>query len=112
MNKANLSFDDGDIFFCHEMSANFNPTQFVLDFKSVVPLVDPRSKDMPLIRMKHNVVLVEPYHIKMVIELLNKRVKDYEKAFGVIEKPKAVTICEKENKKEIKETVEAPSYVG
>jgi len=40
--KVNFGIEDGDNFFAHEVSVNFNPTQFVLDFKCITPRVDPR----------------------------------------------------------------------
>ena len=114
MSKVNLNIDDGDVFFAHELSANFNPTQFVLDFKSITPRIDARTKDTPLLRVKHNVILLEPFHMKKIIEFLEKRVKEFEKNFGKIEKPKAVEIYEKTQKKmsSKEEKVKAPSYFG
>ncbi|MFH2028171.1 MAG: hypothetical protein ABIJ08_03465, partial [Nanoarchaeota archaeon] len=54
--RVNFGINDGDAFFAHEISVNFNPTQFVLDFKSITPRVDPRSNEGPVIALKHNVV--------------------------------------------------------
>ncbi|MBU0627675.1 MAG: DUF3467 domain-containing protein [Nanoarchaeota archaeon] len=117
--KINLSINDGDAFYAHELSINFNPLQFVFDFKSVTPRVDPRSKDRASIVMKHNVVLVDPYHAKRVYGLLGDVIKKYEKEFGKIEKPKVLQILEKKNKKDKKESgkqipakIEAPSYIS
>jgi|TARA_B100002003_G_C13871732_1_gene426180 hypothetical protein len=114
MSKINLSIDDGEAFFAHELSTNFNPTQFVLDFKNVTPRVDARSKDAPVLRIKHNVVIVEPFHMKKIVEFLEKRIKAYEKTFGEIEKPKAIQIYEKKQKKSggKEEKVKTPSYFG
>lgn len=116
--NVNVSVTEGDAFFCHEMSINFNPLQFVLDFKSVTPRVDVRSKDHPSIAIKHNVVLLDPFHTKKMVELLAKVVEDYEKQFGKIKKPKAIEKMEKDIKKRGKvsentsKTTEAPSYFG
>ena len=116
--KINMSINDGDAFFAHELSINFNPLQFVFDFKSVTPRVDPRSKDRASICLKHNVVLVDPYHAKRVSELLGKVIKRYEKEFGKIEKPKALAALEKKTKKEAEnatiheDKIEAPSYIS
>ena len=114
--KVNMNISDGEAFFAHELSINFNPLQFVLDFKSVTPRVDPRSKDRASISLKHNVVLVDPYHAKKVHALLGTVVKRYEKEFGKIEKPKALKALEKKNKKETKdnedEKIVAPSYIS
>ena len=100
--KINLNINDGDVFYAHELSINFNPLQFVFDFKSVTPRVDPRSKDRASIVLKHNVVLVDPFHAKRVHELLGNVIKKYEKEFGKIQKPKPLQIVEKKNKSEAK----------
>ena len=115
MDKLNVSVHDGDDFFCHEMSVNFNPLQFVLDFKSVTPRVDVRSKDRPSICIKHNVVLMDPFHTKRMVELLSKVIADYENQYGKIKKPKPVEIMEKNQKKIVDsapKTTEAPTYFG
>ena len=116
--KVNMSIEDGKSFFAHEVSINFNPTNFILDFKNVTPRVDPRSKENLVLRMEHNVVMVDPYHAKRISELLSKVVKDYEKEFGKIEKPKAVKKYEDSAKKKgrpskaEKAKTTTPSYFG
>ncbi len=115
--KINLNINEGDAFYAHELSINFNPLQFVFDFKSVTPRVDPRSKDRASIVLKHNVILVDPYHAKRAYELLGNVLKKYEKEFGKIEKPKPLQAVEKKNKKEAKnlsskEKIETPSYIS
>lgn len=115
--KINMSINEGDAFYAHELSINFNPLQFVFDFKSVTPRVDPRSKDRASIVLKHNVILTDPYHAKKVYELLGDVIKKYEKEFGRIEKPKPLQIIEKKSKKESKkskgvEKIETPSYIS
>ncbi|MBW2971966.1 DUF3467 domain-containing protein [Candidatus Woesearchaeota archaeon] len=117
--NLNVSISDGDAFFCHELSLNYNPMQFILDFKCVTPRVDVRSKDSPVINIKHNVVMLEPYHAKRMLELLSKVVGDYENDFGRIEKPKAIEKMEKKldakkepKKTSDKKTIPAPTYFG
>jgi Protein of unknown function (DUF3467) len=112
--NINVSVNEGDAFFCHELSLNYNPLQFILDFKSVTPRVDVRSKEGPVISIKHNVVMLDPYHTKRFVELLAKVVNDYEKDFGRITKPKSVEKMEKrmEGKAVDKKTIAAPSYFG
>jgi len=117
MQEKRINFDikDGEVFFAHELSVNFNPTQFVFDFRSITPRVDPRSNEGPVIAIKHNVILVEPYHAKSIAEFLLKKIGDYEKNFGKIEKPKALEELEKKHKKEItkkKEVTQTPTYFG
>jgi len=113
--NLNVSVNEGDAFFCHELSMNYNPLQFILDFKSVTPRIDVRSKDGPVISIKHNVVMLDPYHTKRFVELLGKVVSDYEKDFGKITKPKSIEKMEKKiasNAPADKKTIAAPSYFG
>ena len=115
--NLNVSVNEGDAFFCHELSLNYNPLQFVFDFKCVTPRVDLRSKERPVVNIKHNVVMLDPYHAKRMLGLLSKVVDDYEKDFGKISKPKAVEKMEKKMKKkesmhDTKKTIASPTYFG
>ena len=110
----NISIKDGVPFFAHEMSCNFTPTQLTLDFKSITPRVDPRSKT-PSFLLEHNVVMVEPYHAKMIYAVLGNVLKKYEDEFGKIKKPKPVEKAEKKQKKFIKDQgdkTKTPNYFG
>ena len=112
--NVNVSVDDGEDFFCHELSINFNPLQFIFDFKCVTPRVDVRSKQAPSIHIKHNVVMMDPFHVKRMLELLSKVMSDYEKEYGDVKKPKSVEKMEKKiSAQHIDEkTVSVPSYFG
>ena len=113
--KLNMSIDDGKEFFAHEMSINFNPTQFVFDFRSVTPRIDPRTREGPVVALKHNIVLADPWHAKEILRVLTNVVKKYEEEFGEIKKPKAVEIYEKKAKKmsvQENEKTQTPSYMG
>lgn len=97
--NATINIADGEAFFCHEMSINFNPLQFTFDFKSITPRIDSRNQDgTAIFAMKHNVVMLEPWHAKEVLKALSDSVKKYEQQFGSIEKPKALLIAEKSMK--------------
>jgi len=110
--KINISINEGESFFAHETSINFNPTHFVLDFKCITPRIDLRS-DKPSLHIKHNVVILEPYHLKKLVEMFSQALKKYEKDFGKIEKPKSVKRFEKKHKKtKKKEKQEIPNYFG
>ena len=118
--SINLSINDGEPFYAHEVSVNFNPMQFIVDFRSVTPRNDPRTKGgRPSINLKHNVVMVDPWHMVQVKELFGRMVEAYEKEFGKIKKPKAIELFEKKHKKAAKESkdestteTEVPSYFG
>ncbi len=111
----NFEIDDGDLFYAHEFAINFNPSQVILDFKSVTPRIDVRSKDGPLLKIAHNVVLADPYHAKQFLGLFARAIKRYEEEFGEIKKPEAVQKAEKKMKRMKKKKAEveiAPSYLG
>ena len=117
--QINLTIADGEPFFAHEMSVNFNPMQFILDFRCVTPRNDPRTKGRPSLHMKHNVVMVGPWHMLQVRDLFSRMIEAYEKEFGKIKKPKQIEAFEKkhksakEKKKDEKATeTEVPSYFG
>ena len=114
--RINLNIADGDSFFAHETSINFNPTQFVLDFKNVSPRIDARAQEAATIVLKHNVVLLEPYHTKQFYELLGKALSKFESEFGTIEQPKAVKEFEKKHKKMLQKSKDmktsSPTYFG
>lgn len=120
--QVNMSINDGAEFYAHELSINFNPMHLILDFKCITPRNDIRSKDVPYISMKHNVVLVDPYHAKRIYELLGDVISKYEKQFGRIDMPKALKKWEQDRKKEMKDNQKqaiapavpsaVPSYLG
>lgn len=113
-NKVNLSVNDGMDFFANEVSVNFSPMQFILDFKSVVPRVDMRSKNGPVLSLKHNVILVDPYHAKKFHKMLGDVIKQYEEKYVKIKKPAAIAKAEKDAKKnQEKGSAKAvPNYLG
>jgi hypothetical protein len=113
--NVNVTVNDGDSFFSNEASINFNPLQFFLDFKLITPRVDIRSKDTASISVKHNVVVVDPYHAKQLYDLFGTVIKKYEKEFGKIKKPDVVEIAEKKSKQiavENKPDSTTPVYFG
>lgn len=119
--KIHFSINEGDPFFSHDTSINFNPAQFIFDFRCVTPRIDPRTNDgSRVMQLKHNVVMLEPYHAKQIMEVLTDMVQKYEKKFGKIVKPKAITKLEKEvkasdksGKKKTEEIIDNfPNYLG
>lgn len=117
MDKQKINMNIGDAgmdFFAHEASINFNPMQFIFDFKCITPRIDPRAKESAVINLKHNIVMLDVYHAKKFYDLLGEVIKKYEKDFGKIQKPKQLDILEKKSKKkeEKKDEIEAPSYLG
>ena len=116
--KINLNIVDGDSFYAHETSINFNPTQFVLDFKNVSPRIDARSQEGPTVTLRHNVILLDPFHTKQVYALLGQALTKFEADFGKIEQPKALKEFEKKYKKSMEKgkgsagKSQGPTYFG
>ena len=112
--EINLSISDGAEFFAHELGVSFNPTQFIFDFKCITPRIDQRSTKIPLIVFKHNVIMMEHWKIKEVINVLTKSIQDYEKTFGEIMEPDSIKRAKKkmETSKMYKTKEEVPSYLG
>jgi len=113
--KINFGVSSREPFFAHETSVNFNPTQFILDFKCVTPLTDISSKTMQTISIKHDTILLDPFHTKEVYKLLSRVIEKYEKEFGKIEKPESLKKFEKKHKnlgKEDNGKIKVPSYLG
>lgn len=116
--KINILVDEGKEFFAHEMSIDFNPTQFIFDFRCITPRSDIRTKETqsPFVKITHNIVMIDPHHAKDIHRVLGNVLEQYEKQFGKIEKPNAIKAFEKKHKKEMeqakKEISKAPSYLG
>ena len=120
MTEKRINLGASDVapdFFAHEMAINFNPTQFIFDFKCITPRNDPRSKDAPFINIRHNIVMVDVHHAKKITELLTDMLKKYEEQYGRIQTPKPMKMAEKKRKKEKKKEpkkakTKAPEYFG
>ncbi len=113
--NVNLNINDGDAFFSNEVSINFNPSHFFIDFKCVSPRIDPRNQSGATFSLKHNVVILDPYAIKELSRMMGEIVARYEKDFGKIEKSSAAKQAEKARKKSKSKPVpeeKAPGYFG
>ncbi|MBN1386057.1 DUF3467 domain-containing protein [Candidatus Woesearchaeota archaeon] len=111
--KINLTINEGEAFFAHELSVNFNPLQFMLDFKCITPRIDPRMRESMQMHIKHNVIMLDPYHLKQILPMMQDSLQRYEKEFGKIEKPKSLKKMDKKQTKKEDGTIEAvPTYLG
>ena len=108
----NWQYEDGEAFFAHEISANFTPLQFVIDFKNITPRIDQRSRTGPVFKMQHNVVMMEPFHAKRFHGLLTQMLQRYEKEFGKINKPKPIEKLEAKQKSKKEDKKSGPTYFG
>jgi hypothetical protein len=94
---------DGEQFYANESSINLNPVEINFDFKCVNQIQDMSNHSAVLI--KHTIVIMQPHNAKAFSEMLTRAIKDYEKKFGKIDKPKnlkkaeKIANKEKENKK-------------
>lgn len=102
--QINLRIKDGEQFYANESSINFNPSDISLDFKCVTHTHDLANRRGILLR--HNVVILAPFHAKNFVAMLNKAIKDYEEKFGEIKKPEHLKRAEKIVKKEQKKREE------
>ena len=109
--QVNVRIKDGDPFLAHETTINYNPTEFVLDFKCITPV---QELNQSSIFIKHEVVLLSPWHVKSFLDAMQRVIKDYEKKFGEIKKPVELEKAEKLMKKQQKEvtTTPAENYFG
>jgi hypothetical protein len=112
MAEVNMSINDGQAFFAHETSVNFNPGQVILDFKSITPRIDPRNKNGPTFVLAHNTILVDPFHAKQLQKIIAEAIKRYEQEFGKIEKTKAMQKAERKQKIQKEEAPVIPHYMG
>ncbi len=87
-----------------------------MHIRCITPRNDPRTKGRPSLNLKHNVIMVDPWHMVQLRDLFGRMVEAYEKELGKIKKPKAIETFEKKHKKpkEAKEEskTEVPSYFG
>ena len=78
--QISIHISDGEPFFAHEATVNFTPTQITMDYKCITPRLDPRGKK-PSFQLKHNVIMMDPWHAKTLVGVLNNVVEKYEKEY-------------------------------
>jgi hypothetical protein len=111
--KINFAISEGPEFFAHEVTINYNPTQFIFDFKCITPRSDPRNQEGQTVAIKHNTVMLDVFHAHNLYELMGTIIARYEKDFGKIKKPKAIEVAEKQRRDQPKiEKSSLPSYFG
>lgn len=108
--KVKFDIENGMSMYADEAGIVFNPLKVTFDFRSITPRVDVRNQEYQTLVLRHNVVIMDPYTAKKFLEILEKNLKNYEKQFGKIEKPKALAKLEKKSKKTSKK--EFPVYFG
>jgi len=96
--KLNVRIKDGDQFYANETSIQVGPLEIILDFKCNTQVQDIGNNKGLLV--KHNPIILSPFHAKSVLNILANSLKNYEEKFGVIKKPKELSKAESMMKKE------------
>lgn len=111
-NKVKFDIENGQSFFADEAGVIHNPLRIIFDFRNITPRVDVRNQEYQTLVLKHNVVVMDPFTAKNFLEILDKNVKNYEKQFGKITRPKALDKLTKKSSKSKKEVKDSPTYFG
>ncbi len=112
--QLNVRIRDGEQFFSNESSINFNPNEIVIDFKCMTHTHD--VADRRGLVLRHNMVIMNPFHAKNFLVMFSNVIKDYENRFGEIKKSEAVKRAEgmlkKEEKKKSEVRNDPDTYFG
>ncbi|MCM2324832.1 MAG: DUF3467 domain-containing protein [Candidatus Woesearchaeota archaeon] len=110
--KVKFDIENGSSFFADEIGVIHNPLRIILDFRSITPRVDVRNQEYQPLVLRHNVVLMDPFIAKQLLDMLSQNIKNYEKQFGKIEEPKAIKKMQKKTTKKKEPEAESPTYFG
>jgi len=88
--RINVTVDHGDpVFFSDNVTISHNQNKFIIDFSQTTPRFDNVAGNMQQsLVIKHKSIMVEPQFAKILMDLIEKNVKKYEKNFGKIKLPK------------------------
>ncbi len=92
-----ITFKDSSMFFADEVFMSSQPGKFFLDFKNISPRSDMPKQIRTVV--EHSTVRLDPYLAKNFWEKFGNLIKDYEKKFGKIKRPKEFDIAERSAKK-------------
>ncbi|MBI5391208.1 DUF3467 domain-containing protein [Candidatus Woesearchaeota archaeon] len=116
--KIQFTIDDGMEFFTDEIGVMHNPIRFFIDFKRTTPRSDQRNAEFQPLITRHQVIVMDPFLAKNFLDVLGRNIKDYEKKFGAVQKPKALVKAIAKNKRAEKKKEsepqerEMPNYLG
>jgi hypothetical protein len=111
--RIHVNVDHGDpVFFSDNVTISHNQSKFIIDFSQTTPRFDNVAGNMQQsLVIKHNSIMIEPQFAKIILDLLEKNVKKYEKNFGKLKLPKSVP--EVKDVLEIEKTADkATRYIG
>jgi hypothetical protein len=111
--RINVSIDHGDpVFFSDNVTISHNQSKFIVDFSQTTPRFDNVGGNMQQsLVIKHKAIMIEPQFAKIIMDLLEKNVKKYEKSFGKIKLPKNDPVKNEILEAE-KTTDKATRYIG
>ncbi len=90
---------NGEEFLADEVSVSHSPVRFVIDFKAITPRMD-IANHPPRTVIRHNVVLLDPYFAKELLQVLTDNLSKYEKKFGTVKRPEVLAKYEAEMTKQ------------
>ena len=109
--EVQVNVENGPEFLADEVSISHSPIRFVIDFKSIVPRMD-LPNHPPRTIIKHNVVMVDAYFAKELLNVLKDNIAKYEHRFGEIKKPEALRKYEKDMEGQGIKKIEKQDYFG
>ena len=97
----------------NHQNVTFQPDKILLDFKNIYPQYDSNNNETAVIN--HRVIILDSYGAKLLLEVMNKIISEYEKKYGEIKKPEAIIKAEeglREFEKQAKTGSSKHSYMG
>ena len=111
--KVKFDIENGQSFFADEVGVIHNPLKIIMDFRSITPRIDVRNQEFQPLVLRHNVIVMDPWTAKNMLDLLKKNISNYEKQFEKITKPGPLKKVEKKASKKSKSSKkDAPTYFG
>lgn len=102
---------DNNPFVSNQQNVTIQTDKILLDFKNIYSQFDPANNEIIIIN--HKMIILDPYIAKLFFDTLNKSIMEYEKQFGKIKKPEAVTKAEEQAKIRTKTSSSTSySYMG
>jgi len=80
--KPLIEFEDKEGRYCTNCLINYTPVEFIFDFGTLHPGI-PELNIQAKIRY-HTRIRTSPQHAKMIANLLNKQIREFEQKFGEI----------------------------
>jgi hypothetical protein len=67
-----------------------NPLRITFDFKNISPRFDARNNEYQPIVVEHTTITMDPWQAKEFLKILMAHMENYEKQYGVANKPESV----------------------